>query len=264
MDNDLTLTAEPERIGLERFVALAPMTHVDVRDPSQNPDNTWTFSGYAAVYNQRAIVKNASDFRLEYEIAPDAFADVLTTQNLAAGDGVVHFNLNHNMDSVIAASDVPWGQPGSLKLSSDAHGLHYLVKASRDDPDAVKLAVKLRDGVIRQASVAFVCGDHQITQSDSGDGTEVVLRRITQASQLVDVCATPQGVFHQASSQLQQFAANIFGQPGAVALGGHPRHPDQGGVSSVSPEASGGVAAPAKPRLSAATMSGVRRHRRAA
>src|SRR5581483_7371801 len=66
---------QPARLDdADLFFAAAPLTHVDVRDPSANPDNTWTMSGYAAVYNQAAVVRSTRDFRVEYRIAPDAFA----------------------------------------------------------------------------------------------------------------------------------------------------------------------------------------------
>lgn len=266
------LTAKAQRIladqngeqhsssNFELFSVVAPLTHVEVRDPSANPDNTWTFSGYAAVFNQQAVIRSTQQLEVRYEIDQMAFDNVLATQPFGQPDGVVHFNLNHDMNRVVAATDVTGGQPGSLQLSADGHGLHYLAKVSKDDPDAVALAVKMRDRVIKQASVAFVCGLDDITMTENSDGPHVALRRILEAKRLVDVCATPQGVFSGASSRLQQFAA-AFGQPDTTVLGGRPRQPeDFGGASSVIPDESGGVASRRKPRLTATEMRAIRTH----
>lgn len=245
----------------EFLSAVVPLTHVDVRDPSANPDNTWTMSGYAAVFNTQAIYLDSKWFQVIVELAPTAFDGVLRTQNLGQADGVVHFNIGHDMNRAVAATNVPAGQPGSLQLAADAHGLRYLAKVSKDDPDGVALAVKMRDGVIQQASMAFQVGEQKITETESDDGPDVILRYITQIGALFDVCACPQGVFSQTVSELQKFAAPFIGQPGAVALGGQPRHPaDGGGAITVSePEGSGRVV---KPRLTAGEYARIRAHRR--
>lgn len=240
--------------GSELYSAIVPLTHVDVRDPSANPDNTWTMSGYAAVFNQQAVYLDSKWLQIVLEIDPAAFDDVLQNQPLSAPTGVVHFNLGHDMNRAVAATNVPSGQPGSLQLKADAHGLHYLAKVSKDDPDGVALATKMRDGVIAQASMAFVCGSDQQTITENEDGPDVVLRRILTVKALYDVCACPQGVFSQTVSNLQQFAAGYPGQPGALALseairvssGSSPE-----GASTVSPEKSGGGVAVNQEELAA-------------
>lgn len=256
-------TAESEQASLvsELFSAIVPLTNVDVRDPSANPDNTWTMSGYAAVFNQQAVYLDSKWLRIVLEIDPTAFDDVLATQALNAPDGVVHFNLGHDMNRAVAATNVPAGQPGSLQLKADAHGLYYLAKVSKDDPDGVALATKMRDGVIGQASMAFVCGSDQVTVTENEEGPDEMLRRILTVKSLFDVCACPQGVFSQTVSQLQQFAAGFPGQPGAFTLGGQPHQlgEDAEGAISVSPYVGGGVV---KPRLSADTLSRIRAHTR--
>lgn len=256
------VTDPAEALVDELLSAIVPLTHVDVRDPSSNPDGTWTMSGYAAVFNQQAVYLNSKYLRIVLEIDPGAFDDVLAQQGLQTPDGVVHFNLGHDMNRAVAATNVPAGQPGSLQLKADAHGLYYLAKVSKDDPDGVALATKMRDGVIAQASMAFVCSKDETTITEDEDGPDVMLRRILKVGALYDVCACPQGVFSQTVSQLQQFAAGYLGQPGAVALGGQPRQPIEGGASTVSPEHSGGGAEQAKPLLTASTIAGITRHRR--
>jgi HK97 family phage prohead protease len=238
------LAIDTAQDGAQEFLsAVVPLTHVDVRGPEQNPDNTWTMSGYAAVFNTQAIYLDSKWLQVLVELTPTAFASVLSSQNLGAPDGVVHFNLGHDMNRAVAATNVPAGQAGSLQLAADAHGLRYFAKVSKDDPDGLAMAVKMRDGVLAQASIAFQVGEQEITETETEDGPDVILRRITSVGALFDVCACPQGVFSQTVSELQEFAAPIFGQPGAVALGGHPRQPviDDGGAIAVSPEDGGGV-----------------------
>lgn len=253
-----TEVEQPSLVG-ELFSAIVPLTNVDVRDPSETADQTcWTMSGYAAVFNQQAVYLDSKWLRIILEIDPGAFDDVLASQALTAPDGVVHFNLGHDMNRAVAATNVPAGQPGSLQLKADAHGLYYLARVSKDDPDGVALATKMRDGVIAQASMAFICGSDQVTITENEDGPDEMLRRILTVKSLFDVCACPQGVFSQTASQLQQFAAGFPGQPGAQALGVHPRQPDLG-VAPVSPPAGDRGS---KPRLSADTLSRIRAHTR--
>lgn len=248
-------TTERELVG-ELLSAIVPLTNVDVRDPSANPDNTWTMSGYAAVFNQQAVYLDSKYLRIILEVDPHAFDDVLASQALSAPDGCVHFNLGHDMNRAVAATNVPAGQPGSLQLTVDAHGLRYLAKVSKDDPDGVALATKMRDGVIAQASMAFVCGADQRTITEDEDGPDIMLRRILKVSALYDVCACPQGVFSQTVSGLQQYAAGLGHDASAL---GHPRQLDTDveGAISVSPHVGGGVV---KPRLSADTLSRIRVH----
>src|ERR1051326_8710301 len=101
-----------------RFV-VAPITHVDVRDPSGNADNTWTMSGYAAVKNQQTTLYNGKFVKLTESIDTAAFDNVLKDQAMSQPDGVVHFNFGHDMNRAVAATNVPAGQPGSLHLRSD-------------------------------------------------------------------------------------------------------------------------------------------------
>jgi HK97 family phage prohead protease len=227
--------ADGEQKGAEFFSAIVRLTDVDVRDPSQNPDNTWTFSGYAAVFDQEAIVLDSKFLQIKYVIDPHFFDEVFRAQPFGQPSGVVHFNMNHDMNFAVAATDVAAGQPGSLLLKADPKGLFYLAKVSRDDPDAVKLAVKMRDGVIRQASMTFLCAADQTTETETEEGPDVILRRLMSCKQLFDVCATPQGVFSQTISQLQTFAAGL----GYSALTeSHTRHPaaaPSGGARPVSP-----------------------------
>ena len=224
---------------------VAPLTHVDVRDPTANDDNTWTMSGYAAVYNTETTLHDGRFVRVTETIDPAAFDEVLRSQPLGQPGGVVHFNYGHDMSSAVAATDVPQGQPGSLQLRSDAHGLYFMARVARDDPDAIRMASKMQTGVVKQASFAFTIAEKDTAVSDLDDGRSHEADRILRVGRLYDVCATPQGAYPQTVSQLRSYAAAI-GQP--QEWGGHPRQPDLGGESLVSPTREARVA---RPRLSA-------------
>jgi HK97 family phage prohead protease len=231
--------------------AVTPITHVEVRDPSGNPDDTWTMSGYAAVFNQSTILFNSKFMRLSESIDPGFFDPILRDQQLGQPDGVVHYNLGHDMNRAVAATDVPAGQPGNLTLRADAHGLGFLAKVPRDDPDGVAMAVKMRSGVIRQASFAFTIADGgaEYTLTENEDGPDEEHRRLTAAGHLYDVCACTQGAYPQTVSGLRSYAAAI-GHPADWArpvedvipdLGGRQRQPEEGGASVVNPEEGGDV-----------------------
>jgi HK97 family phage prohead protease len=218
--------------------AVAPITAVDVRDTSGTDDNTWTMSGYAAVFDEMTTLYDGKFLKITEELDAKAFDTVLRDQPMREAAGVVHFNLGHDMNRAVAATDVLEGQPGSLKLTADKQGLFFLAKVPRDDPDGIALATKMRSGVIRQASFAFTIGALQSsTDTMTDDGPDVIHDRILEVKHLYDVCACAQGAYSQTVSGLRSYAAAI-GQP--PDGGGHPRQPD-GGAIPVSPETGGGV-----------------------
>lgn len=221
----------------EMRFAVAPITHVDVRDPYATSDNTWTMSGYAAVYNEATTLYDGKYVRLTESVSPVFFDRVLREQQLSQAAGVVHFNFGHDMNRAVAATDVPAGQPGSLQLRSDAHGLHFLARVPKDDPDGVAMAAKMRSGVLRQASFAFTVAKDQIEVLESDDGPEHEHRTLVECRHLYDVCATPQGAYSQTVAGLRSLGAAL-GQP---ATGGQPHQSGLEGAVVVSPSEGGDV-----------------------
>lgn len=224
---------------VERFYAVAPIEMVDVRDSSSTDDNTWTMSGYAAVFGHQAEVYSDKFVRATVELHSQAFASVFASQKFGEPSGVVHFNRGHDMNTSVAATDVPQGQPGSLTLSADKNGLRFLAKVSRDDPDGIALASKMRSGVVRQASFAFTTALNKFSVVENEDGPDEEKRLIMDIQHVYDVCACPQGLFSQTISSLQRYAT-LLGQP--AEAGGHRRQPDMGGDSAVSQATGGSVA----------------------
>src|SRR5262245_40899120 len=203
-----------------RFI-VAPITRVDVRDTTSTDDNTWTMSGYAAVFDERTTLYDGKFVKITEDIAPGAFDGVMRDQPFGEPAGVVHYNLGHDMNRAVAATDVAAGQPGSLQLTIDRQGLYFLAKVPRDDPDGIELATKMRTGVVRQASFAFTIASMESLEISNEDGPDEYRDRITAIKHLYDVCACAQGAYSQTVSGLRSYAAAI-GQP---LEGGHPRQP---------------------------------------
>lgn len=192
--------------------AVTPFTNIEVRDTSANGDGTWTMSGYAAVFNSETTLYDGQFVKVTEDIDPAAFDRVLRSQRLHSAQGVVHFNFGHDMNRAVAATDVPPGQPGSLLLRADQHGLYYLAKVAKDDPDGIAMAVKMRTGVLRQASFAFTIADAETRTEDIGGGRQREHRSILEIGRLYDVCATSQGAYSQTVSQLRSYADAAVGQ----------------------------------------------------
>jgi len=240
----------PETLEL-RYV-VAPITNVEVRDTEGNGDGTWTMSGYAAVFDQPTTLYDGRFAKLTEDIDPSAFDEVLRSQGMRTAQGVVHFNFGHDMNRAVAATDVPPGQPGWLDLRADEHGLYYLAKVSKDDPDGIAMAVKMRDGVLRQASFAFTIKNAEDTDREV-DGVMVSHRRIRTVARLYDVCATTQGAYPQTVSQLRTYAAALGQSAIAEAM---PVSPETG-AEVVSLVKRGGQVSR---RMSAEQRIGVQKH----
>ena len=183
--------------------AVAPITNIDFRDASANHDGSWTISGYAAVFDQETTLYDGNYVQVRESIAPTAFDSVLRNQPL------VHLNVGHDMNRSVAATDVPAGQIGSLILSSDQHGLRFLARVDRNDPDAQALAVKMSRGIARQASFAFTIGNETMTSTQSEDGRDVETFRILEVRSLMDVCVTPQGAYQQTEAMLRSMSRQM-------------------------------------------------------
>jgi HK97 family phage prohead protease len=191
-------------------------------------------SGYAAVFGHQAELYSDKFIRATVEIHPEAFTRVFAKQKFDQPSGVVHFNRGHDMNTSVAATNVPAGQPGSLRLGPvDRNGMPFLAKVSKDDPDGVALASKLRSGVVSQASFAFTTAQNAFSYAENDDGPDEENRLIMEIEHIYDVCACPQGVFSQTISNLEQYAL-LLGQPDK---GDHRHQPGLGeGTDAVSRE----------------------------
>ena len=207
-----------------RYV-VSPLADVSVRDAQGSYDNTWTMEGYAAVFNETTTLLDSKFAKLTESIDTRAFDGVLRDQGLDTPGGVVHFNFGHDMNRAVAASDVPPGTPGSLVLEAHDRGLWFSARVSRDDPDGQAMAVKMRDGVLRQASFAFTIGSSDYQESDPDEETRSEHRTITDVSHLYDVCATAQGAYSTTVAGLRSYGSALD----------FPVRPDLGSGSDVRP-----------------------------
>lgn len=203
-------------------LAIAPITRVQVRDSQGAGDGSWTMEGYAAVFEQETVLYDGRWFRMREEIARGAFSAVLA--RVASGEELVHFNFGHDMNTSIAATNVKG--IGELELEEDFHGLRFFARVDPDDPDAVRLAVKLRRGVVRQASFAFTIAEESLVEvGETDDGRDDEKWRIEEIGHLYDVCACPQGAYPQTESYLRSLAAASLGRS-SFDLEGHSRRAD--------------------------------------
>lgn len=203
-------------------VAVSAVRNVIVRDASGTGDGSWTIEGYAAVFEQETVLYDGKWFRVREVISRDAFDPVL--ERVGQGEELVHLNHGHDMVSAVAASDI--SGIGGLELSADSHGLRFFARVDAEDPDAIRMAVKMRRGVVAQASFAFTIADEEVTIRDTDDGKEDELWRINEIGSLYDVCVCAQGAYPQTESYIRSLAAASLRVPdlGTLGRGDEPGH----------------------------------------
>jgi len=180
-------------------LAVAPVRDVRVSDPTASGDGSYVVSGYAAVFDSDTVLYDGRWFRIREEIAAGAFSNVLS--RLAAGEGLVHLNHGHDQTSVLAATNVTG--IGGLHLREDTNGLYFEARVDAEDPDAVRLAHKMRRGIVAQASFAFTIAEETLTVSTLPDGREDEFYRVLEVGDLYDVCACAQGAYPQTSASIR-------------------------------------------------------------
>jgi HK97 family phage prohead protease len=233
-----TVAAERSTLRL----AVTPFRDVQVRDATGTGDGSWTIEGYAAVYAQETTLWDVPGWvRMRERIARGAFTGVL--ERVRRGEEVVHLNHGHDMNTVVAATNVRG--IGSLELDEDFHGERFFARVDPEDPDARALAVKMGRGIVRQASFAFTIGEEHLVESEElEDGTLDMLWEIDEIAHQYDVCACAQGAYPQTESYIRSLAAASLRTPDLTGVLG--RSPEEGhehrlalarGASQVAPQA---------------------------
>ena len=218
--------------------AVVPVTEVNFRDAQATGDGSWLIEGYAAVFDQRTTLYDGRFYRVTEEIVPGAFRSALERLSLPEGtEGrtLVHLNYVHDMQSAVASTDAP-GSVGRLLLSEDERGLKFEARVDREDPDAQRMAVKMRRGVATQASFAFTIGADEAATRELPDGREEDHYRILEVADLFDVCVCPRGAYQQTVSTLRSYAAAIGRSPEGE---GPPRRSREEGVIPVAQDEGG-------------------------
>lgn len=223
----MSVITEPAARRVLRL-AVAPIRDVVVRDATAAGDGSWTVEGYAAVHEQETTLFEIPEWwRVREEIARGAFDSVL--ERVRAGDELVHLNHGHDMTSAVAATNVKG--VGGLELDADFHGLRYFARVDPIDPDAQRMAAKMRLGVVAQASFAFTIARETLVESvELEDGTLDQLWRIEEVGHLYDVCVCAQGAYPQTESYIRSLAAASLRtpDPGVLGRGDAPGHGRRG------------------------------------
>jgi HK97 family phage prohead protease len=218
------------------------MRNLRVSDPSASGDGSWTISGYAATWDDTYTLYDGKFFRVSERVARTALDNVLA--RVQAGDELVHLNHGHDMTSAVASTEVTSGI-GSLRLSTDEHGFAFVARVDAEDPDAVRMAVKMRRGIVQQSSWAFTIKDEELVTRDLPDGREEDIFTIQEVQSLYDVCVCAQGANPYTESSLRSLAAASMRVPDLGALGhsadaeGHQGHSQEGPIQ-VTPEVAAG------------------------
>lgn len=211
--------------------AVAPIRGLQLRAGEQTGDGALTIEGHAAVFDIETVLFDAGWWRLREVIAPGAFGPVLSRGPL------VHLVHQHDMATAIAATDVDDGI-GRLELEEDDSGLRFFARVDPDDSDVQRLAVKMRRGVVRQASFAFTVARSSSLIEVDENGNEDELWTIEEIGELYDVSTVAQGAYSATDAQMlaRALAREL------PALG---RPPTAGAATSDVASASGPVGVPA-------------------
>ena len=127
--------------------------HVDAPELRAEGD-ALTLSGYAAVFDQ--LSQNLGGF-VEV-VAPTAF-----DETLSRSERNVLGAWNHNLDTLLATTE-----SGSLSLATDARGLSYAMQLDPADPDAQRVAAKVRSGMVKGSSFSFAVRADSWSTTDQG------------------------------------------------------------------------------------------------
>lgn len=161
---------------------------VEVREGETTP----VIAGYAAVFNQEAVIGGM--FR--EVIRPGAFRHVVANppDDLKA-------LFNHDASAVIGAVS-----SGTLRISEDDHGLRYEVDINTDDPQAMSVLAKIRRGDVNKSSFGFMVPEGgQEIQREAG---QLPLRQILRAD-LFDVSPVSYPAYPGTSSMALRSAEEL-------------------------------------------------------
>lgn len=198
-------TLTPDLRLLRLAVAPIRSSRVAGQADGQTGDGAITIEGYAAVFEQETVLYDSKWARISEVISRGAFDSVL--ERVSAGDELVHLNHGHDMTSAVAASNVDSRRVGGLELRADHRGLRFFARVDPEDPDAARMATKMRNGVISQASFAFTIANEECRSRELSDGRSEELWRILEIGQLYDVCVCAQGAYPQTESSIRTLAA---------------------------------------------------------
>lgn len=219
----------------------AHLRNVQVRAAGDTGDGAITMRGHAAVYDQETVLWDVGWWRMREIIAPGAFRNVLARSPL------VHLVHEHDIRTAMASTEVTG--MGSLELDEDQDGLVFFARVNPALGFVQDLALRMEDGVIRQASFAFTIAGCEYDISIDDQGNEDELRTITEIGELYDVSICAQGAFPQTDSEVAARSLAVLdgraghdpaGHPTRVASAAATPAADPEGATTVAPDTPAG------------------------
>ncbi len=130
--------------------------------------------GYAAVFNQEAIINGPNGMRWRERIDPAAFKDAIGRDDVIAA-------VNHDSKQVLGRS-----RTGTLLLSADDHGLRYEVQLGRTTLAADTLE-SVRRGDYSGSSFKFLMANDGMRVAEKPTAANPLPLIVVERVQLIDV-----------------------------------------------------------------------------
>lgn len=203
------------------LAAWSPLEGFELRDATSTPDGSWEMLGTAAVFERETVLLEwPGVIRIREVLSRGAFTSALSRSDL-----LVHLNHGHDMTLAMASTDVTG--IGGLRISQDSAGLPWQAKVDPNVSYIRDAGILMRSGVIRGGSFKFAIGDEERSSETLDDGTEDVLYRVNEISELFDVCVCAQGAYRQATSTIRSRLEAAIGhtEPLLRLDGGHRHRP---------------------------------------
>lgn len=163
-------------------------------------------TGYPAVFNVPTILYEDPDIVIRETVAPGFFDNVLQDD--------CHLNYVHESGSSMCRNNPCMspdrqGGPGSMELSTDAHGLRLFARVPMNDPDSQRMSVKMDNGVIDQMSFAFSVDTEDFAGTKGEDGRTYYDYTLKKCRRLYDVTVCPLGAYSQTEAALRSIAPQL-------------------------------------------------------
>lgn len=163
---------------------------VDQAEVRKADSGALTFTGHAAVFNQRTWI-GPKKWGFYEEVDAGFFDDVL--------DDRAAFLVNHDPNIVLARNG------STMTLSTDKKGLVPVADWDPEDPDAVKWAGRVRRGDVNEMSFAFTVGEEKWSEDDAGNE----IRTLLKADRLYDVSLVTYPAYDGTDGGMRDQAAEV-------------------------------------------------------
>lgn len=163
---------------------------IDEAEVRKADDGALTFTGHAAVFNQRTWI-GPKKWGFYEEVAEGFFDDVL--------DDRAAFLVNHDPNILLARNGT------TMTLSVDDEGLVPEARWDPTDPDAVMWAGRVRRGDANEMSFAFTVKEEKWAEDDEGNEVRTLLK----AERLYDVSLVTYPAYEGTDGGMRDQAAEV-------------------------------------------------------